>query len=165
VLCVACAAAYANDDDSDEARAAEETVAEERAAAQAEYADPSMYVHPLTNIPAASKDVRTVVVFPKHPIKRTLAVWQPWPWLQRGSDRVAPPPARVRDAGFQVGEIASVVCGFKNTGAKDMNISVVFGSINSKFQYSVFIQNVRRCRVLCCRLFCVAAMVCVRCGV
>lgn len=42
---------------------------------------------------------------------------------------------------FVLGEFVEVLCGFKNTGDKSFNITMLKGSLNSLYDHSMYIQN------------------------
>lgn len=73
---------------------------------------PNIRVHMLTDIPAPSADIVTAVVFPNN-----------------------------QNKDFPIGEISTVVVGIQNRGSKPINVTNVCGSLNSQFQFHVYIQN------------------------
>lgn len=74
--------------------------------------DDIIRVHPLTDIPAPAADVITAVIFPENAKKV-----------------------------FPIGEISTVVVGLQNKGARALNVTGIFGSLNSQFQFFIYIQN------------------------
>ena len=44
---------------------------------------------------------------------------------------------------FPIGEVCTAVVGLQNRGSKTVNVTAIFGSLNSQFQFHVFVQNVR----------------------
>lgn len=67
--------------------------------------------HPLTNLPPPG-DISTVHVFPKHATKQ-----------------------------FPAGDLIKTVVGIHNDGSQPYNISAIMGSLNSPFDFSMYIQN------------------------
>lgn len=70
------------------------------------------FMHPLTNMPDGSSDIKTSYYFPKHP-----------------------------DQKFPIGEMVTVLCHLSNEGQYPYNITAIMGSLNSPVDFSFHIQN------------------------
>ncbi len=125
-------------------------LADEEPAADAEEAtEQRVPVHPLTDLPASSSDVRATYILPDTNNNGA-------PFVDHVAELARPALALTLSAiaqcftqtvdvvyaVFFLGEVSTIVVGFQNTGAKNINVTAIFGSLNSPFQYRMFIQNV-----------------------
>jgi len=69
-------------------------------------------VHPLTDLPGSSPDIRATFVLPD-----------------------------IVNNVFAIGEVTTIVLGLQNTGSKLYNVTSIWGSLNSPFNSKMFIQN------------------------